>query len=485
MSDIDVANLATHDRPPQVQYLPRHATPGVARMRGMAPKDPAACRRSATVLTLLVNRRMVRIMFSRRSGARSLLVLAALATAVTCTKAAPARAPTPAPNSTREPIQQLPRALTANEHALIARSNAFAFSLFHQVASQQPDSNIFMSPFSASMALEMAATGARGKTLAALRSTLGVKSIADANSSYESLLALLRTLDPRVTFSIANALWYRDGLPVEDAFLEANTRFFGATVHALDFDDPAAARTMNRWVSDATQGKIQQLVDGPIDTSTVLFLTDAIYFKGRWQNEYDTAATHPAPFHLEDGSSVSVAMMDGDGAMRVASAPTYEAAELAYGDDAFVMDIVLPNAGTPVGGVTTALAHGGWPSLLATLQDKGGEVQMPRFHLAWSASLRPPLTALGMGSAFGRDADFSGIATGGHLKLSEVRHEAVVDVDEDGTTAAAATSIAVFGPTTIAPHFVFRADRPFLFVIRDRLTGLILFVGQLTRPASA
>ncbi len=385
------------------------------------------------------------------------------------------------------PIQQLPRALTADEQQVISQSNGFAFSLLHEIAGEQPDSNLFMSPLSASMALGMTMNGAEGSTLDAMRATLGFSSMSlgAADSSYQSLIALLRGLDPRVEFQIANAIWYRHDFQVNPSFLDTDQHYFDATVQGLDFNAPSAVQTINSWVSTNTKGKISEIVQGPIDPATVMFLTNAIYFKGRWQDQFDPGKTRSQPFHLDDGSSRAVPMMDEPAISALyAQTASYAAVELPYGGGAFVMDIVLPNENTSLDAVEAGLADGGWPALLAQLGSASGEVQLPRFTLRWDGELKQALGALGMGIAFGPDADFTGISSQAGLEITTVDHTAYVAVDEQGTTAAAATSVGI-GVTSEPAPFVFKANRPFLFVIRERLSGAMLFVGHLRKPLAA
>lgn len=417
---------------------------------------------------------------SRQSGSmRSMLALGVSLALVACGQSSSPTAPTP--------IAQLPRALTVNEQQLITQSNGFAFSLFHEIAGEQPDSNIFMSPLSASMALGMTMNGAEGSTLDAMRATLGLSSMSlgAADSSYQSLIALLRGLDPHVDFQIANAIWYRHDFQVNPPFLNTDQHYFDATVQGLDFNAPSAAQTINSWVSTNTKGKISEIVRGPIDPATVMFLTNAIYFKGTWQNQFDPGKTRSQPFHLDDGSSRTVPMMDEpDISAPYAQTASYAAVELPYGGGAFVMDVVLPNENTSLDAVEAGLADGGWPALLTQLGSGAGEVQLPRFTLNWGGELKQALGALGMGIAFGPDADFTGISSQGGLEITDVDHRAFVAVDEQGTTAAAATSVGI-GVTSASAPFVFKADRPFLFVIRERLSGAVLFMGELRKPPVA
>lgn len=418
------------------------------------------------------------MILSRQSGSvRSMAALGVALALAACGQSSSPTAPTP--------ITQLPRALTVNEQLLITQFNGFAFSLFRQVGSQAPDSNLFLSPLSASMALGMTMNGAKGPTLDAMRSTLGFSSmtLSDADAAYASLIALLQGLDPHVDFEIANAIWYRQGFAVNPTFVQTDKQYFDATVQALNFDSPSAAKTINAWVYTSTKGKISDIVDSNIDPTIMMFLTNAIYFKGAWQYQFNAGYTSEQPFHLENGSTLPVPMMKLPGAtLPGTETATYQAIELPYGGGAFAMDVIVPVQGTTIDDVAAELANGGWPVLLSQLTPQTGDVQIPRFRLSWGARLNDALTALGMGIAFGPQADFSGISDGG-LMISDVRQKAFVDVNEEGTTAAAVTKVTASVTSTEA--WSFTANRPFLFVIRERLSGAILFMGRLDQPPTA
>ena len=385
------------------------------------------------------------------------------------------------------PITQLPRALTSAEQTLITQSNGFAFSLFRAVDDRRPvaDANTFISPLSASMALGMTMNGAAGSTLDAMRNTLGFSgmSMADADASYQSLIALLRGLDPSVDFQIANSIWYRQDFPFEQSFLQTGQQYFDAKIQGLDFDDPSAPGTINAWVNESTNGKIDKMID-KIDSQQVMFLLNAIYFKGSWQAEFDKARTSSQPFFLADGSTTPVELMHlpHDSVPAVATAD-YHAAELPYGGGAFAMDVVVPTEGKTLDDLIASMDSDAWQALLASFTTQTGDVYLPRFQLTWDGSLKDPLTALGMGIAFqGGAADFTGMSsTRGHeLYISSVNQKTFVDVNEEGTEAAAVTSVGV--SVTAYHEPLIRADRPFLFAIRERLSGTILFVGAMRRP---
>jgi serpin B len=385
------------------------------------------------------------------------------------------------------PIDHLPRELTAAEQRVIAGSNDFAFSLFREVNSEAPNANLFISPLSVSMALGMTMNGAAGTTLDAMRTTLGFTdvSLADADASYQSLIELLRGLDPSVDFRIANSIWYREGFPFEQAFLDATTQYFDATVQGLDFGDPASTGTINAWVNESTNGKIDRIVD-EIPGDAVMYLIDAIYFKGAWQYRFDTKQTSSQPFHLTDSSTTPVDMMHlAEVSFPATATADYHAAELPYGGGAFSMVVVVPNEGKTLDDLIASLDDDSWQALLGSLTEGTGDVYLPRFHLTWDGILNDPLTALGMGIAFEPGAaDFTGMshASGHDLFISKVRHKTYVDVNEEGTEAAAVTSVEI-GVTSLPPALL-RADRPFLFAIRERLSVTILFIGTMRRPVS-
>ena len=198
------------------------------------------------------------------------------------------------------------RGLTIGEQQLVESSNTFGFKLLNEVVEQDGDKNIFISPLSVSMALGMTLNGADGDTYAAMKQTLELAGLTEEeiNKSYASLIELLRVLDTEVIFQIANSIWYRQGFPAEESFLDVCQQYFDAVVEGLDFDDPAAVDTINNWVNENTNGKIEGIVEPPIDPLTVMFLINAIYFKGTWKYEFDEQDTKSTPFYLLDDTQV-------------------------------------------------------------------------------------------------------------------------------------------------------------------------------------
>ena len=383
-------------------------------------------------------------------------------------------------------ITELPRALSNGEQAVIGASNAFGFNLLRELDRTRADSNIFMSPLSASMALGMTMNGASGQTFDEMRSTLGfgAQPSAEINASYRSLIDLLRALDQTVDVRIANAIWYRTGFPFEAIFLDESKQFFDAKVAPLDFAAAAAVPTINDWVKASTNGKIDNIVDGPIPADVVMYLINAIYFNGAWTTRFDKSLTKPGQFTTVDGAAAPVAMMHRTDTVRVGETVDMQVVELPYGGGAFAMTILLPKPGGSIAATVASLSSDAWQSTAAAAIPQKVDLYMPKFSLRWDALLNDPLQSLGMRLAFQGDvADFTRMsrAAGNELYISKVKQKAFVDVHEEGTEAAAATSVEISVTCTCGPP-VIRIDRPFVFAIRERLSGTILFLGKIVRP---
>ncbi|MDP2956572.1 MAG: serpin family protein [Longimicrobiales bacterium] len=379
-----------------------------------------------------------------------------------------------------EPITELPRALSSGERALITAGNGFAASLLRAVYAAQPDSTVFLSPLSASMALGMTLNGAQGATRDQMRSALGFGSLAmdEVNRSYHDLIDLLRSLDPEVDFRLGNALFHRKDFAMEAPFLETVRRDFDARIEGLDFADPAAVTAINRWVKESTAGRIEKIVDPPIDPLTTAFLMNAIYFKGDWTRAFDASKTMTGPFHLQDGRTTNVRFMTKEDTVGYREGDGWHAAELSYGGGAWVMDVAVPRDGRGVEAVVNALGQildpgAAWPK--RTLP-----VALPRFELEWERVLNADLERLGMRDAFQPGvADFTPMyrrALEAGLHVKKVKQKTFLKVDEVGTEAAAVTSVEV-GVTSMPLSL--RADRPFLIAIRERLSGTVLFAGLI------
>ena len=360
----------------------------------------------------------------------------------------------------------------------VASANTrFGFKLLQDLRERDSGANIFISPLSISIALTMTYNGAVGETEHAMAEVLEIEGLdRDAvNHSNAALRNSLEDLDPKVEISIANSIWSRQGVEFNPDFLERNRVFFGAEVASLDFSAPEATEIINEWVNTNTNGKIEKIVDR-ISPQTLLFLINAIYFKGNWQDEFDKSQTRPGIFHLSDGNEKRVEMMRREGEYPYFRGENFEATSLPYGDGRLGMYIFLPNRDSNLNKFLGNLNAGNWGDWISQFQDRRHDMMLPRFKLEYEVSLNNTLEALGMGIAFGSGADFSGM--GPSLFISEVKHKTFVEVNEEGTEAAAVT--AVVGVKSVPS--VFRVDRPFFFAIYDTETETVLFMGVVTEP---
>ena len=375
-------------------------------------------------------------------------------------------------------ITRLPRALSAAEVELITANNRFAFDLLAQV--NRPNGNLLLSPLSASMALGMTMNGAMGDTWSQMRDVLGVGSLAEEeiNAAYESLLGLLVGLDRAVETAIGNSVWTRQGFPVHSDFLDAVRQSFHAEAAELDFASPAASERINQWVKAVTRGRIEEIVPVRIPAAVVMYLINAISFKGPWTLRFDPADTRPEPFHLDDGSTRTVPLMTLRGDLSYQENSRLQAVDLPYGGRAFSMTVLLPQHGVSVDDLATTLGAEEWKGIAESFRETEMQLFLPRFRMVYERTLNDDLAALGMVDAFDHRADFTRLSPVDGLVISEVKQKSWVDVNEEGTEAAAATVVAVRETSAS----VFRADRPFLFLIRERLSGTILFVGKLASP---
>ena len=370
---------------------------------------------------------------------------------------------------------------------MIAAANTFGVDLFKAVNETFADSNVFMSPLSASMALGMTMNGAEGTTFTEMRSTLGFdsRSHEELNGAYRSLIDLLLTLDPKVDFRIANAIYLGAsfGPSIEQGFLDDAMQFFGAEIKGLDFTLPQSVDVVNDWANRNTNGRIPTILDR-IDPDLVMLLMNAIYFKGDWRERFKESDTRDATFTALRGE-VSVPTMHRTGGFRYARSGNATVAELPYGGDAFVMTILMPDEGMNVNAFISQLAPDAWQAATASLHDSEVPFSMPKFRMAWEDTLNTELQALGMRRAFQPDyAEFTRISrsNGNHLYIDFVKQKAFVDVNEVGTEAAAVTVVGIM-PTSM-PQPV-NINRPFVFAIRERLSGTVLFLGKIVEPKLA
>ena len=383
------------------------------------------------------------------------------------------------------PAPELPRALSAAEVEVIGAGNRFAFDLLREAS--RPGNNLFLSPLSASLALAMTMNGAGGETWNQMRDALGFGGLTEEeiNAGYASLIQVLTELDPAVETAIGNSLWTRLGFPVRADFVEVLREFFGAEATELDFASPSASGRINEWVRSATGGHIEEIVPDPIPPGVLMYLINAIYFKAPWTFEFDPDDTRTEPFYSEDRSPRTVPLMTILRDFPYLETSLFQAVDLPYGGGAFSMTVLVPRDGVGVDDVVEALDTAAWRDIAGSFEETEVELFLPRFRMEYERELQDDLAALGMVDAFSPGkADLTRLSPVDGLWISSVLQKALVEVTEEGTEAAAAT--VVIGVTSAPPPPVtVRADRPFLFFIRERLTGAILFVGKLAHPPDA
>lgn len=375
------------------------------------------------------------------------------------------------------------RPLSAQEARLARSSNDFGWRLLQTIAAEAGTENTFISPLSVTLALAMAYNGAGGETETAMRTTLGFPDYTreELNTALAGLSGVLTQLDWAVTFQIANSIWYRQGLPVENDFITRNRQYYAASVQPLDFNTSQAPDQINAWASTHTHGRIPRVIEA-IDPQTMLLLLNALYFKGSWSAGFTPRETHQEPFTLADGREIPCQMMQQTATLAYFEDEAVQAVDLEYGEGHFAMALFLPK--TSLAELTGKLDAATWERWHARFIKQKGTVYLPKFKLAGDRLLNNSLKALGMAIAFDdRQADFSGISLATTLFISEVKHCSFVQVDEEGTEAAAVTVVGV-GTTSIGEPagFSLRFDRPFLLVIHDHHSRTVLFAGCIYQP---
>lgn len=380
---------------------------------------------------------------------------------------------------------------------LAAANNVFAFKLLEQIASDQPETNVFISPYSASTVLQMVANGAAGQTKTEMQNVLGTAtasiglSSVELNKANKQIGESLRDDNKSVILEIANAIWCHKTARIKADFIACNKEFFGATVAPLDFADPHSADVINQWASDKTHGRINQIADPSMLDSVYgrLFLANVVYFKGKWSDPFEPGAARDRPFHLQDGSQKVVPMMSKSKTFTYRQGSGYQAVGLPYQGENLAMYVFLPDANSSPEKLLSIMNGDVWRRITKPgFADEDGDLVLPKFKLDYSVGLIQPLKELGMKTAFDPDkADFSGMSPE-PLHISAALQKAFVEVKEEGTEAAAVTGIGMMDagiPETPPKRFSMIVDRPFLFLIEDNQTGTILFMGLIYSPSGS
>jgi serine protease inhibitor len=372
-------------------------------------------------------------------------------------------------------------------NSAVAGNTAFALNLYQELRSTK-NGNLFYSPYSISTALAMTYAGARGETATEMETVLGFAAKQDIHASFRKLQTQVNGISDNgnVMLHVANSLWPDKKYSFLDSYMDLVKSHYKAKLNPLDFGDaPAAAKAINDWVEDKTNDRIKDILKASdIDPLTKLALVNAIYFKGNWKHQFKKERTRDQDFTVGAGSRIRVPLMSQTGAFELGGNSDLQILELPYAGDEVSMLIVLPHKTDGLPAVEKKLnpkTFANWTALLRP-QSKVN-VFLPRFKMEDSMQMSDTLSALGMPSAFSRNADFSGMDGSRSLMIDKVIHKAFVEVNEVGTEAAAATVVLMTRKSK--PRIAtFRADHPFLFFIRDNSSGSILFMGRMADPKS-
>lgn len=364
----------------------------------------------------------------------------------------------------------------------VKTDNSFAFDLFKTTCALTDEVNVFVSPLSVSMALNMALNGAEGETKTEMLTALHASgySIEQINEYSQSLREALVGVDPSTKLTIANSIWYRDSFSVKNDFIKVNKDYYNAEVSALNFSLPVALSTINNWCAKQTNDRIKEILQ-EIPVEAMMYLINAVYFKGIWVSQFDKKNTQQEDFYLAEGNINQVDMMRQTERFNYHSDMNCAYLELPYGNNAFSMVLMLPNDGKTIDDVVNALTAESWIESIEKMYGQMINIRLPRFKAECKYQMGEKiLPKMGMSIPFTGFADFSGISKTS-LCISEVIHKTFVEVNEEGTEAAAVTSVGMFetavpGEPKVIDYIV---NKPFLYAIRENSTGVILFMGKM------
>lgn len=370
--------------------------------------------------------------------------------------------------------------LSVNEAEIATSANNFAFELMTELEQEIPDENYFISSFSISTALSMVMNGASETSQTEFIQALGLTGMTpdEINESYQSLVEYIYSLDPSVTLNVANSNWYSDDYTIDSDFAQVLTTYYDAEVFDRDFGSESTLDALNSWVEDETNGKIKNILNG-ISPDEVMFLINAIYFKANWTNQFDIDDTRDLPFLLASDQSVDVPTMTAEVKHWYAYDNTLKAQviELPYGNENYAFTIIMPDEASAINDLASTIDIDDLNATLADSTTLVRDLYLPKFSLAFKADLLDILTNMGMPIA-GLDNLFEEDLP---LAISKVIHQSFLEVNEEGSEAAAATVVGI-ELTSVPPST--RVNQPFLFLIRERNSGTILFSGKLLDPRS-
>lgn len=368
--------------------------------------------------------------------------------------------------------------------ALINSDNRFALDLFKEVYQSEVSENYMISPLSVAIALGMTYNGADGETKTAFEETLRLSGLErhEVNRIHGELIRHLMKVDPKVTMEIANSIWVNQWYTLLQAFADTNRHYYDAEISSLDFANPGSVNVINNWVSDKTHEKIQEVLD-QIPGGTVMYLINALYFYGSWKYEFDENNNLPLTFRLEDGSERQVEAMQMVADLAWYANEKFSMAELPYGNDKYSMMIMLPNEGYSTEDIKDGMSFENWSDWMQDLETTNINIQLPKFKFEYKTLLNQVLSDMGLGVAFGGGAEFPlMVEESQDLYISRVIHKTYVEVNEKGTEAAAVTVVEIRETSAIDTPMLFSVDKPFLFVIREKTSNALVFMGKVGNP---
>ncbi len=388
------------------------------------------------------------------------------------------------------PIGVNPLEWAEDQVNLADANNTFGIGLLQELNTTQTNENIFISPFSVATALSMAANGAQGATQTQMNEVMAFNGfdMQAINEMYLSTINRITTLDEQVNMAMANAIWYDPSrLAINSDFANTITNYYNGEANGIAFQDPIAPSLINNWVSDATNGTIPTVLEG-IPDYAIMYLINAIYFKGNWQTPFDSLFTYSGDFNLTDGSTTTIDLMNAQTNIPYYNHEMFQAIDLAYGDSLFMMTVFVPNDGHSVHDIVSNLSLENYKNWLNALQNTQIMLQLPKFSIEYDQQLPTQLIAMGMDIPFAANANvfpnfsnFGTPLTGNDMHITGVLHKTFIEVDEVGTEASAVTVVEV-GVTSVPNYPVVAANKPFFFVIRERQANLILFAGKMMNP---
>lgn len=365
---------------------------------------------------------------------------------------------------------------------LVKRNTEFCFDIFSRLNEEDPDKNVFISPISISTVLSMTLQGAGTTTKDGMMKTLKYDgaNLNKINESYRYMLDYYDKIDKKIQLDINNSIWIKEGKKVKEDFIDINKDVYNAYVTELDFSNNNAADKINKWISDSTKKKITKMIDAPIPQNVAMYLINAIYFKGDWTEKFKKENTFSTKFYSGNGQTKEIMMMKRVDEIEYGAKDDFKVVRLPYGKGKTSMYCVLPAENVSINDFIMTLDIDKWEEIKSSISKVDDvTINIPRFKIEYGIkNLNDCLISMGMEEAFSDRADFSGISDE-RLFISNVIHKAIIEVNEEGSTAVGATVVQInemaapFDP----PSFI--ANRPFLFFITEDTTGTILFMGKL------